>query len=211
MVRNRVGFPADTWIATFGKVPDGPIIAEYLSFSFNFFGHWDFLNNAYMVFARRVPVLSAVPDIRAVAAHRTVCARRRSAVPLRRELAASPALPHFHAGLAVRRRHRRRVVVASPRLQLPSHTLLLGCAVLLAVAVAVSFFHKRLYYPPGVSDWTYLGLLAFPIVYLAAQISRPMGRLGGTLFRFAVSEGEASYSVSISTTMPSFSFRPPTC
>lgn len=194
VVRNRVGFPADTWIATFGKVPDTRIVAEYLS-SFNFFGHWDFFNNAYwslpvefqfyLLFPIFVLLLRIGPFALAAGALFLFVVSSLLHLHFLTFMLAWQFAVGIGAGWLLLRR----------RLQLPSHTLLLGCAVLLAVAVAVSFFHKRLYYPPGVSDWTYLGLLAFPIVYLAAQISRPTGRFGRALFRFAVSEGEASYSV----------------
>ena len=174
------------------KSPTRPIIAEYLSFSFNFFGHWDFFNNAYwslpvefqfyLLFPIFVLLLRIGPFALAAGALFLFVVSSLLHLHFLTFMLAWQFAVGIGAGWLLLRR----------RLQLPSHTLLLGCAVLLAVAVGVSFFHKRLYYPPGVSDWTYLGLLAFPIVYLAAQISRPAGRFGRTLFRFAVSEGEAS-------------------
>jgi len=65
---------------------------------------------------------------------------------------------------------------------------------LLAAALTASLFHHRLYYPRGVSDWTYLGALAFPLVFLAAESGPPVGRIGRALASFLQAQGEASYS-----------------
>jgi peptidoglycan/LPS O-acetylase OafA/YrhL len=194
LVGHAVGFPDSGWTSTFGKAPDARIVAEYLSFSFNFFGAWDYLNNAYwslpvefqfyLLFPAFIVLLRVHPL--ALIAGALVLFAATSA--LRLQFLTFYLAWQFAGGILV--------AWFLPRIQLrlPNPIVLLAAGLLILAGMALSLLHKRLYYPPGVSDWTYLGALAFPIVYLTARMTAPASRIGNSVFRFLVRQGESSYS-----------------
>ncbi|MBV8574263.1 MAG: acyltransferase, partial [Acetobacteraceae bacterium] len=193
-VRNVVGFPESSWIGTFGKIADARIVGEYLSFSFNLFGHMDYFNNAYwslpveFQFYLLFPAFVVLLRIYPLALLLTAISLFAVNSVLKIQFLTFELAWQFAAGIAV------AWFLQCTRLRLPNSMLLIACAVLLVTALALSLYHRRLYYPPGMSDWTYLGVLAFPIVYLTALIAPPRNHIGHTILCSLVRQGECSYS-----------------
>jgi peptidoglycan/LPS O-acetylase OafA/YrhL len=194
VVRNVVGFPESSWISTFGKIADVRIVGEYLSFSFNLFGHMDYFNNAYwslpveFQFYLLFPAFVVLLRIHPLALLLTAISLFAVNSVLKIHFLTFELAWQFVAGIAV------AWFLQCTRSRLPNSMLLIACCVLLATALALSLYHRRLYYPPGMSDWTYLGGLAFPIVYLTALIAPPRNHIGHTIFCSLVRQGESSYS-----------------
>lgn len=47
IVNESFGFPREPWIGDFAMVPDIGIILEYVTLTFNFSGHWSYVNGVY--------------------------------------------------------------------------------------------------------------------------------------------------------------------